>query len=237
MSKDVCYYFERPDGSRWPYRVELEATGNPAPTVDESNGDDTAWARLDYHQCEHCPLSTDIYRDCPLARAIQPILVYVGHAASHDTVKVRVETDEREVVKVTTMQRAVGSLFGVVSAFSGCPHTTLLRPLARQHLPFSTSEETVARVLGNYLTGQYLRYQHGLAADWSLVGLRELYRNLRKVNRGMSARVRGIPSDDAAANSMVLLDVLAADIEYALDRYEGELDGAFREFLAVDKPG
>lgn len=236
MPNDITYQFMYDDGASSAYQVALESqhtlalheAGNGGRSG-RKEGDD--WTRLGHHQCEHCPLSTEEYRDCPLALALKPVLEQFGHMASHTGVAVRVISEERIITKETTMQRAVGSLFGLISAFSGCPHTTLLRPLARFHLPFSSTEESVVRVLGFYLAGQYVREQHRISADWPLDGLRALYQNLRKVNRGISHRIRGIPSDDATPNSMVLLDVLAADIAYTLELYDGELDEVFREFL------
>ncbi|MDC0663776.1 DUF6901 family protein [Marinobacter sp. SS21] len=232
MTSEITYHIELHDGAVWSHSVPMAEQSASALAAEDDSGED--WTRLDHHQCEHCPLSTDQYRDCPLALALKPVLAKAGAAASHDQVRVRVSTEARDYAKECSMQRAVGSLFGVVSAFSGCPHTRLLRPLARFHLPFSVAEETTARVLGMYLAGQFVRAQHGRTADWSLAGLRTQYQNLRKVNRGISARLKEITMQDAAPNSMVLLDVLAADVEYALDMYEGELDRLFREFL--DEP-
>jgi len=229
MAEEITYHIEHQDGSVWSHSVPMVEQSAAALASGDDYGD--AWTRLDHHQCEHCPLTTDQYRDCPLALALKPVLAEAGAATSHDLVRVRVSTEAREYAKACTLQRAVGSLFGVVSAVSGCPQTRLLRPLARFHLPFSVSEETTARVLGMYLTGQFVRAQHGRPADWSLSGLKLLYQNLRKVNRGISARLKEIATQDAAPNSMVLLDVLAADVEYALEMYEGELDRLFREFL------
>ncbi|MDX1754633.1 MAG: hypothetical protein R3175_01070 [Marinobacter sp.] len=229
MANQISYQFEQHDGTVWDHSVSLAERSADSLITEEDHG--AEWTRLAYHQCEHCPLSTDQYRDCPLALALKPVLTKMGAAVSHDLVQVRVCTDHREMSVECTMQRAVGSLFGVVSAFSGCPHTRLLRPQARFHLPLSTSEETTARVLGFYLAGQFVRSRHQLPADWSLNGLRELYQNLRKVNRGISSRLKGVANQDAAPNSMVLLDVLAADVAYVLDAYEGELDPLFREFL------
>jgi len=223
---DIRYEVDPQDQPSWQHCVDGSADGH----IDD-RGDGPAWTRLACHQCEHCPLSTRDYTFCPLARALQPVLRTVADSSSYQPVRVRVVTPERDVVKVTSMQRAIGSLFGVVSVFSGCPRLALLRPLGRVHLPFSSSDETVMRVIGSYLTGQFVRAQHGLDADWQLQGLRALYRDIRKVNRAISARLREIATDDASANSMVLLDVLATDVEYTLDRYEGELDKLFAEFL------
>lgn len=228
MTKTITYHFEPPNGAAWSHAVAMEPL---SPQVLEE-GDGAEWTLLEHCQCEHCPLTSRECRHCPLALALQPVLEKAGTALSHDVVRVRVCTEDRETSKECTVQRAVGSLFGLLSAFSGCPHTRLLRPLARCHLPFSTSDETTARVLGFYLAGQFVRARHDLPTDWSLEGLKELYQNLRKVNRGISQRLRGLSMEDAGPNSMVLLDVLAADVAYALEKYEGELDSLFQEFLA-----
>lgn len=185
------------------------------------------WTRLAFQQCPHCPLKTETQRDCPFALALQqPVRLLAGHA-SFEAVEVQVQHRGREVRQHTTLQRAAGSLLGLLGATSGCPHTRFLEAMAWFHLPFSSSDETLFRVLGTYLLGQHLKAQKGLAADWQLDGLREAYRNLRKVNQGMAKRLQAACNEDSSLNGLVLLDLLAADTLYSLEQSEGDLDSYF----------
>lgn len=65
------------------------------------------------------------------------------------------------------------------------------------------------------------------SSDWKLEGLRESYRNLRKVNQGIAKRLQAACNEDSSLNGLVLLDLLAADTLYSLEQSEGELDGYF----------
>lgn len=189
------------------------------------------WTRLEHCQCDHCPLNPVETPHCPFAAALVEPVEAVWGQASYEAVAVTVQARGRQTRLETTLQRAMGSLLGLLGAMSGCPHTRLLRPMARHHLPFSSSEETRARVIGTYLAGQYVRRNHGLEPDWDLQRLRQAYTGLRQVNQGMSQRLRSLDSEDAGVNSLVLLDLLAADVGYMLEDYDGEMDSDFREFL------
>lgn len=219
----IAYRFTFADGQSVEHGVDLAGTAElPAAA---------AWTRLDFQQCPHCPLATSEVQLCPFAAALQqPVSMLAAHA-SFEPVEVLVRWRDREISQHTTLQRAAGSLLGAIGAASGCPHTRLLKAMAWFHQPFSGSDETLFRVLGSYLLGQYLRTQHGLTADWDLAGLREVYRNLRQVNLGMAQRLRAAAEQDSSVNGLILLDLLAADTLYSLDQYGGELDRFFAEYL------
>lgn len=219
----IRYQLDFRDGCRQTFSVAL--------TDEEKVSGSADWSRLAFEQCAHCPLDASKVERCPLAAALEGPVVALAGRASFEEVDVVIDCRDREVRKRTTLQRALGSLLGAISATSGCPHTRLLKTMAWFHQPFSDTEETLFRVFGTYLLGQYLRERNGLEADWKLDGLRELYRDLRLVNLGISRRLRAAASEDASLNGLVLLDLLAADTLYSLERYEGELDRYFAEFL------
>lgn len=226
MTSDKIHYaFGFNDGEQWSVTVELSvqplAVDPPYPE----------WTRLGFHQCRHCPLSSEDVSHCPYAVALQEPARATVNRASHEPVSVTVFARTREIRAETTLQRAMGSLLGLIGPFSGCPMTAILRPMARHHLPLSSPEETLNRAFGTYLLGQYLRAQHGKTSDWDMRGLGAIYADLRVLNLGMSERLRASQQEDAGVNSFVLLDLLAADVGYALDQYEGDLDETFREFL------
>lgn len=221
----IQYHFAFADGRTWMHSIDLAAAPG------EANAELPHWTRLGFQQCGHCPLRETDSPHCPFAVAlVQPVEV-LAQMPSFEEVKVRVLWRGRDIRQRTSLQRAFGSLLGALGATSGCPHTRLLKAMAWFHLPFSSSDETLYRVFGTYLLGQYLRQQRGLPGDWTLDGLRELYRNLRQVNLGMTKRLRAAAVEDSGPNGMVLLDLLAADTLYSLDRYEGELDRFFEAFF------
>lgn len=220
----VRYEFGFPDGRLWVHEVDLAGQGASPDIVPD-------WARLGFGQCSHCPLKTAEVRDCPFARALARPVAVLAHSPSYEEVRVAVFWRGREIRQHTTLQRALGSLLGLLGATSGCPHTRMMRAMAWFHWPFSTSAETLYRALGTYLLGQHLRKQRGLEPDWDMDGLREQYRNLRLVNLGIAGRLRAAAEEDSSLNGLILLDLLAADTLYSLDSYEGELDRFFAEFF------
>lgn len=222
----IRYEFHFPDGRHWQHEVRL-APSAEAPKVEEF----PAWTRLGFQQCSHCPLNEQESPQCPFAMALVKPVEVLAQCPSYEEVEVIVRWRGREIRQSTSLQRALGSLLGALGATSGCPHTRKLKAMAWFHWPFSTSDETLYRSLGTYLLGQHLRQQRGLTADWSMEGLREIYRNLRQVNLGMSKRLRAAAEEDSGLNGLVLLDLLAADTLYSLDSYEGELDRFFEDFF------
>lgn len=223
---DVHYRFWFGDDSVWECNV-ASADGDP-PEQAENLPD---WTHLGFHQCSHCPLSTEEHRYCPYAVALVEPARVTATRVSHEPVTVTVTSRSRTITADTTLQRAMGSLLGLIGPFSGCPVTRILRPMARFHLPLSSPEETLSRTFGAYLVGQYLRQRQGLEADWQMASLSQVYSDLRRLNHGMSSRLRASQDEDAGVNSFVLLGLLAADVRYALEKYEGDLDDSFREFL------
>ena len=223
---DVHYQFRFEDHSLWECDV---VCGGSDPGLTPPNLPD--WTRLGFHQCSHCPLSTEEHRYCPYAAALVEPARVTSMRASHEPVTVTVTSRSRTITADTTLQRAMGSLLGLIGPFSGCPVTRILRPMARFHLPLSSPDETLFRSFGTYLLGQYLRQRQGLDADWQMASLSQVYGDLRRLNHGMSSRLRASQDEDAGVNSFVLLDLLAADVSYALEAYDGELDESFREFL------
>jgi hypothetical protein len=223
----IQYHFEFADGRSWQHQVDLD----PAPAVGQPLEVLPEWTRLGFQQCSHCPLREAESPHCPFAVALLEPVEVLAQLPSYEAVAVQVLWRGRDIRQRTTLQRAFGSLLGVIGASSGCPHTRLLKPMAWFHLPFSSSDETLYRVFGTFLLGQYLRQQRGLSSDWTLNDLRELYRNLRLVNQGMTKRLRGAALEDSGPNGMILLDLLAVDTLYSLDQYDGELDRFFEAFL------
>lgn len=181
------------------------------------------WTRLGFHQCPNCPLDLAVQTHCPLAVRLSRLAPVWKDALSHDEVELEVVTAERTVTQHTTAQRCISSLMGLVTATSGCPHTEFLKPLARFHLPLASEEETIFRVSAMYLLAQYFRRKQGLTDDRDLAGLKCFYQDLHQVNLALAERLRAATSTDAAANAVVLLDLFAKSLPYAIEESLEEL--------------
>jgi hypothetical protein len=191
-----------------------------------------AWTRLDYHQCSHCPLDPAEYRYCPLALKLAYTLPDEIKGDSHQAMKLEVETPGRTYSSETTLQRALSSLFGLVSALSDCPHTRFLRPMALFHLPVSGGRESVVRVLAFRLLGRYLEHREHPELAVDLEGLDEAYRNLNQLNRDFLKRLRHGGSD-APVNAVLLLEMLTRELNWEL---EDELSNVAEFFRAPQPP-
>jgi hypothetical protein len=231
MTAGLVYRFQFPDG-----RTESLQVGPAVP--DEKQADLPAWTELEFHQCANCPLSSSDTLRCPMAVRLLPLVELFEKVRSYDDVTAQVETAERTVVKRTSVQRVLRSLMGLLTASSDCPRVDFLKPMAHFHLPFSSREETVYRVVSTYLLAQYFLRQQGKAADPGLEGLKARYRELQQVNASMAKRLGAIrvQSGEGTVNALVLLDLFAQSLPDSIDAELEELQPAFQEFSKV-KPG
>lgn len=189
------------------------------------------WMQLGFHRCPHCPLHAEQSPLCPLAVRLQPLIEQTAALTSFEEVEVEVVTDERSICKQTTLQRALGSLMGLLFATSDCPHTLFLQPMACFHLPFANDQETLYRVASSYLLTQFFAQQQGQEPDWALSRLRQHYVDLHVVNVHFAERLRAASSKDAPVNGLILLDMLAKTVPYCLDDTLDEIAGVFQNSL------
>lgn len=227
MNNDVVHYrFEFADGRK----VALQISADEPQLAERP-----AWTELGFAQCRNCPLNTGAVSHCPYAlRLVEPLRL-LGGDDSFAEVTVKVLHHGRGVVVKTTLQRALGSLMGLLGGLSGCPHTAPLKPMAFFHLPLASLEETLFRAAGSVLLGQYLRARKGLPAEHSLELLIDTMHALREVNRGLAERLRGAASHDAPSNALVLLAVQAAEMEYSLDTFDSALAPFFASYWAGEE--
>ncbi len=202
MPKTVRYSFELPGAITHDFSFKL----NTETFELEKDGANAFpdWAKLAYCQCSHCPLTKREH--CPVAINICNIVLPMGSVISYETVTCRAETQERISLTTTSAQDAIRSLMLFVIATSACPHTDFLKPMARFHLPFSTLEETVSRMVSTYLLFQYFRKRQGHEFDHALDGLHEICRNFEKIGVAMAERLKaGDLKGDAGMNALVIL--------------------------------
>ncbi len=197
--------------------------------------DPPEWTRLDYHQCGHCPLDPAEYRYCPLALKLAYLMPDTDLAESHQPLKLEVETRERSYSAETSLQRALSSLFGLVSALSDCPHTRFLRPMALFHLPVSMDREAVVRVLAFRLLERYLEHREDTDIPVDLAGLDEAYRNLNQLNRDFLKRLRHGGSD-APVNAVLLLEMLTRELNWELEDELANVAELFRAPQPAPEP-
>jgi hypothetical protein len=211
----IQYRFTLPDGSEEFFDLQidgqnLELLGNTPDIL-------PSWTNLDFNQCPHCPLAIDTHPHCPFAANLVNIVQPFSRLLSYERVHVHVVTEVRSISQDASAEEGIGSLMGLVSATSGCPHTALFKPLARFHLPFAGQAETIFRVASMHLLGQYFRRKAGLDADLALKGLRKAYEDVQVVNASVAARLRSATEKDSLLNAIVLLDMYAKSLSFAID--------------------
>jgi hypothetical protein len=229
----IQYRFELEDGSSEVFDLTLDGAGIRLPVRRDRTLPD--WTRLDFHQCRHCPLTPDSHSHCPVMADIAGIAVRMDHLISYDEITLEVVTPERTVCRKTTAQRGIGSLLGLVTAHSDCPHTDFLKPMAYFHLPFASEEETIFRAVSSYLLLQYFRQLDGDEPDLELAGLSAMYDNIRIVNRSIIERLRASVDSDSSINGLLILDTFAQAVPDVIGESLDELRGIYAGLLQSDE--
>lgn len=189
------------------------------------------WTALEFHQCPHCPLSSDTHPQCPLAVTLIQVIGRFNNVVSYNEIELTVLTNERKVSQVTTAQKGISSLVGLLFATSGCPHTAFFRPMARYHLPLASEDETYYRATSMYLLAQYMLYKDGRPADLELVGLKKIYNNLHRLNTMVAERIRSATQSDSSVNAVVMLDMITNLMPFILDEQLDKIRHLFSSYL------
>ena len=148
----------------------------PTNTGQTPKADSASWTSLSYHKCENCPLKPENHPHCPVALDIEAVADKFSALLTWKRAEVWVHTEERSYHKTCDLQTGLRSMLRLIMALSMCPILPQLKPLASSHLPFATFQETVSRVVGNYLIRQFLNDKHGSEPDWSLSELKSMYK-------------------------------------------------------------
>ncbi len=230
----IIYQF-RAQGNE-PIEIALTLQPITLELVDNRPKEMPAWSRLDFHQCSNCPLTPETHPYCPLAANLVNVVGQFNTLHSFDRLQLDVIIEERRVSQETAAQKALSSLIGLISAASGCPNTAFFKPMARFHLPLSSSEETMYRVISMYLMAQYFRQQGGDDPDMDLSGLSQIYSDVEVVNWHMAQRLAVATETDSSLNAIVILDLYAKTLplllekDLLIDSLE-EIRGLFSSFL------
>ncbi len=210
---------------------ELILDGHTLEATEQAVNAPPEWARLNFKQCCHCPLSESEQPYCPVAMSLVPVVELFNNVRSYDQIELQVDTEERRITQQTTAQRGLSSLLGLLIATSGCPHTNYLKPMARFHLPLAGEEETLYRAVSMYLLAQYLRERAGNKAETGLQGLKTIYDNLHQLNQKIAERLRYAADQDSAVNAVVILDMFTNLMPFAIDENLEEIRHLFDSYL------
>jgi hypothetical protein len=189
------------------------------------------WTRLEFQKCGHCPLSSDEQAHCPLASQLFPVIEHFNEIMSYDNVSVEVITERRTIRKTTDAQDALSAVLGLVIPTSGCPHTGYFRPMARFHLPMADTDETIYRATSMYLLAQYFKKKKGQDHEQDFTGLKKIYQNMQILNAAIADRLRAATRTDASVNAIILLDMFAQALPFAIEDSLEEIASLFSQYL------
>ena len=114
---------------------------------------------------------------------------------------------------------------GLIIPASGCPHTAVLRPLARYHLPNANRNETMVRVLSTFLLASKMA-QPVPEKPWET--LLKIYKNLHIMNEFLVRRLRAACEKDSTLNALIILDAFTFFVPMELEDSLSDM----RPFLA-----
>lgn len=220
------YQFQFANGHVKDYQIKLDPdtlSFIPVAPVKEM----PEWVKLEYKQCQDCPLSTDVYDNCPIAVNIMELVETFKAVFSYHDCTVLCHTTERDYSKVTSVMEGLSSIFGVIMATSDCPVMEFLKPMARFHLPFSTIEETTVRTASMYLLAQYFKYKDSPGMKFDFTTLENHYSKVKLVNEGLLERINSVSSEDADKNAIVTLHSLSQFLSMEIDYSLGGLEYIF----------
>jgi hypothetical protein len=229
----IRYCFDLDSHRREVFNLRLDA--HSLELIQDPDTELPDWTKLDFHQCAHCPLNVDSVARCPVSVNLLNVVERFEHVDSFNQINLEVITDERKISQQTTAQQGISSLLGLLFASSGCPHTNFMKPMARFHLPLASEEETIYRATGMYLLAKYFLQSDGRPASMELSGLRKIYDNLHILNDSIAGRLKSATEADSSANAVVLLDMLAHLVPFAVDDRLEDIRHLFESYL-TDNP-
>lgn len=201
------YEIEFKHGRRNVIAVELDPES--LALVTKPRADPPAWARLDIHRCENCPLEPGMHSYCPVAANLAETAETFSKNISFEEVDVTIRTPARDYHRKIALHDALRSLFGIYMVTSGCPVLDRLRPLVQMHLPFATLRETAYRALSMYVLAQFFIGKKGGTPDLTLEGLGKIYQEIEAVNRALHQRLVHAGFHDACTNAIGNLNCYA----------------------------
>jgi hypothetical protein len=139
--------------------------------VTPKDSKEAEWTSLEFCKCPICPYKEKEVKNCPIAYNLSGFIDFFLQFTSFEKAKITVTTNERTSYKEDGIQEGMRSIVGIFMASSGCLHMELLKPMALNHLPFASVDETIFRHIGNYLIRRYFMV-HGKTED--IIDLKEI---------------------------------------------------------------
>ncbi|HET8705913.1 MAG TPA: hypothetical protein VFM46_06385 [Pseudomonadales bacterium] len=175
------------------------------------------WTRLEYSQCENCPLNKLDHPHCPAAVDLRTVVTDFKNLPAIEKADVYVATPERSYYKKVELEEGVRSLMGLIMASSACPILSTLKPNARNHLPFASRSEFIIRSVSLFLLRQYFLYREGYRPDWELQGLIKLNQELNMLNQAFWRRIHDACESDSNLQALLSFFDLSSTVSYSLE--------------------
>lgn len=226
---EISYQFYLPEDQEKTFRFQFNA--KTMELVNYRPRFHPSWTALHHHQCPHCPLDSATASQCPVASNLAEVIRPFSDLMSYQELLIEVHLPDRTVSKKTRAEAAISAMLGLVIATSACPHTHFFKPMARYHLPLSSIDETMFRMLGTYLTACYLNGKQTGTTDYDLTGLTTICRNMQILNASIANRLRDITTRDSTLGALVLLDASTMVMPFEIDESLQKLAGTFQAFL------
>ncbi len=228
---EITYCFDFDDGRDKTVLIKLER--ETLNFINNNTEDIPEWANLSYHKCKNCPLSESESEHCPVAVNLKCLTEKFSSIQSHENVFVSVTTEDRTYKKRTTIEEALSSLMGIIMVTSGCPILDHLKPMARFHMPFSSSTETTIRSLSMYLIAQFLLHKdkNTNAINFNLDDFEKIYVKINEVNNDFSNRLHAAEEKDANLSALANLDCNATLVSLTIDDTLKELKQYYSAYM------
>lgn len=227
---EIKYHFKMEDGQKEVFTIRLDPVALESIRID--NKPLPKWTRLSFHQCDNCTLPIETEPSCPAAVSMVHIVERFADLLSHDSALVVIDTEDRSIANETTVQRGICSLMGLLMATSRCPMMSFFKPMARFHLPFASTEETIWRATSTYLLAQYFKLLDGDNPDIHFAGLTRIYEDIQTVNLAFAKRLRAACNHDSMVNGIILLDMFAKTMPVAIEDSLAEIHHLFAPYLS-----
>ena len=208
----IEYRITLDDEHEFSYRIELDRAFDH-----EGAAQAPKWTRLEYQQCNNCPLSRDQFSHCPAAVDLHRVIEDFQGLPAVKKAQVWVRTPEREYNKLVGLDEGLRALLWVIMATSACPLLSRLKPMAKQHLPFANNHEFVLRTVSLYLARQYFNLREGRHADWELRGLVRSFQQLQLVNQAFWQRIHGTCHADSNLKAFLTFFSMASSLTCSLE--------------------
>ena len=226
--KKITYKYKFEDGREKIFEFEWDKDNLELKGVKPANL--PHWTLLNFHQCPNCPSSVHEDTHCPMAVSLVNLVKYFDGMKSFEKVFLEVTLDKKVISQNTSVQKAVGSMMGLVSAVSGCPLTAYFKPMAFFHLPFSNRDSTIYRATSMYLLAQYFRHKKTGEFDLELKGLKQIYKDVGIMNSSIADRLRDASRTDSTVNAIIGLDIYAKTVPIYIEKLLKSLEDLFEAY-------